>query len=138
MQLFVKVPSDKGRLVVVSVPCHCTIKALTALVRRRALEEASGAGDGSATGVPSFVLTTRTGKWLDRGYLTCADVGLVDQQQLEMRPGAVRLQRPPPPVNDADNAITVTVVAPALGHDAPPIRLRLKPRRMCAGHALNV
>ena len=74
-QLFVKLPSS-GRLIVVSISPYTSVAELTSIVRRRALE-VSGEAD-----VP-FVLTTRTGKWLDRGYLECRDVGLADQQQLE-------------------------------------------------------
>ena len=82
-QLFVKLPSS-GRLIVVSISPYTSVAELTSIVRRRALE-VSGEAD-----VP-FVLTTRTGKWLDRGYLECRDVGLADQQQLEIRRGCVRL-----------------------------------------------
>merc|ERR1719502_541074 len=88
-QLFVKLPSS-GRLIVVSVSPFTSVAELTAIVRRRALEVSSDSGEAD---VP-FVLTTRTGKWLDRGYLECRDVGLADQQQLEIRRGCVRLEAP--------------------------------------------
>ena len=88
-QLFVKLPSS-GRLIVVSVSPFTSVAELTAIVRRRALEVSSDSGEAD---VP-FVLTTRTGKWLDRGYLVLADVGLADQQQLEMRRGCLRAHAP--------------------------------------------
>ena len=85
-----------------------------------------------------FVLTTRTGKWLDRGYLECRDVGLADQQQLEIRRAAAAAQRAPgelrawpwPPaarrprdaVRDGDGRRRGAGGEPATDRDAAPWR----------------